>query len=65
MMEDYEEDSIQSRLCSRMYKAFEDGNPFVKFYREEKELLSYVYYENKFLSEQDKVTLRKVLNIKQ
>lgn len=64
MMEDYDIGTIQYNLCIRMAKAFKAKVPSVRFSDEEREILSYVYYENEHIREKDRATLRKVLNIK-
>jgi len=65
MMEDYDIGTVQYNLCRRMAKAFEAKVPAVRFSDDEREILSYVYYENQYISDSDRQTLRKVLNIKQ
>lgn len=64
MMEDYDRGTVQYNLYIRMAKAFKGKVPSVRFSDEEREILSYVYYENQFISDRDRETLRKVLNIK-
>jgi hypothetical protein len=64
MMEDYEPGTIQYNLWKRMVKAFNAPTPAVRFTDEEKEVLGYTYYENQFISESDRKTLRKILGIK-
>lgn len=64
MMEDYDRGTVQYNLCMRMAKAFDGKVPAVRFSDEEREILSYVYYENPHISNSDRQTLRKVLNIK-
>jgi len=64
LMEGYDEDTIQDNLRKRMIKAFNQPTPAVKFSSVEKEILSYIYYENKMLTEDKRITLRKVLNVK-
>lgn len=64
MMEDYDIGTVQYNLCIRMAKAFKGKVPSVRFSDEEREILSYVYYENQFISDGHRETLRKVLNIK-
>ena len=64
MMEDYNIGTIQHNLCIRMAKAFKAKVPAVRFSNEEREILSYIYYENEFISDSERETLRKVLNIK-
>lgn len=61
MMEGYEEGTIQDNLRKRMEKAFKQPTPAVRFSLAEKEILSYIYYESKMLSEDKKETLRKIL----
>lgn len=65
MMEDYDIGTIQNNLYKRMVKAFDSKVPAVRFTRDEREILAYTYYENSNISESDKRTLRKVLNIKE
>lgn len=64
MMEDYDIGTVQYNLCVRMNKAFNSKVPAVRFSDEEREILSYVYYENDFIGDKCKETLKKVLNIK-
>ena len=64
MMEDYDIGTVQYNLCMRMTKAFKAKVPAVRFSDEEREILSYVYYENEYITDKDRETLRKVLNIK-
>lgn len=64
MMEDYDIGTVQYNLCMRMARAFKAKVPAVRFSDEEREILSYIYYENEYLTDKDRVTLRKVLNIK-
>ena len=64
MMEDYDIGTVQYNLCMRMTKAFKAKVPAVRFSDEEREILSYVYYENEYITDKDRATLRKVLNIK-
>ena len=64
MMEDYDIGTVQYNLCKRMMKAFKQKTPNVRFTTEEREILSYIYYENEFISENHRKTLKKVLNIK-
>ena len=64
MMEDYDIGTVQHNLCKRMYKAFQQKTPAVRFSDEEREILSYIYYENTHIRESDKRTLEKILNIK-
>ena len=63
MMEGYDPGTVQDRLRARMAKAFHGKTPSVRFTFEEREILSYVYYENVNISEKEKATLRKVLGI--
>lgn len=63
-MEDYDIGTVQYNLCMRMTRAFKAKVPAVRFSDEEREILSYVYYENEYLTDKDRATLRKVLNIK-
>ena len=63
-MEGYDEGTLQDNLRKRLAKAFKSQIPSIRISSEEKDLLSYVYYENEYLSEGDKATLRKVLGIK-
>ena len=64
LMEGYDEGTLQDNLRKRLAKAFKSQIPSIRISSEEKDLLSYVYYENEYLSEGDKATLRKVLGIK-
>lgn len=64
MMEGYDIGTIQYRLCQRMARAFQAPTPAVRFTDEEREILSYIYYENEFISEKDRKTLRKILGIR-
>lgn len=64
MMEDYDRGTVQYNLCKRMAKAFKAKTPAVRFSAEEREVLAYTYYENEFIRDCDRETLRKVLNIK-
>lgn len=64
LMEGYDEGTVQDNLRKRMTKAFNSKTTSIRLSFEEKELLSYIYYENEYISESDKETLRKVLNIK-
>ena len=64
MMEDYDIGTVQYNLCMRMARAFKAKVPAVRFSDEEREILSYVYYENEHITDKDRETLRKVLNIK-
>lgn len=64
LMEDYDIGTIQYNLCMRMNKAFKSKTPAVRFSDEERELLGYVYYENEYLTDNQRATLKKVLNIK-
>lgn len=65
MMEDYDVGTVQHNLCMRMVKAFNQQTPAVRFSQEEREILSYIYYENPYIRESDKKTLRKILGIKE
>ena len=64
MMEDYDIGTVQHNLCMRMARAFKEKVPAVRFSDKEREILSYVYYENEYITDKDRATLRKVLNIK-
>lgn len=64
MMESYDIGTVQYNLCMRMNKAFKAKTPAVRFSNEEREILSYVYYEDNNITDKDRKTLRKVLNIK-
>ena len=64
MMEDYDKGTVQYNLCMRMAKAFNGKVPSVRFSDEEREILGYVYWENQYISDSDRETLKKVLNIK-
>lgn len=64
MMEDYDIGTVQYNLCIRMTNAFKDKTPNVRFSSEEREILWYVYNENEYISESQRNTLRKILNIK-
>ena len=64
MMEDYDIGTVQYNLCMRMAKAFKAKTPDVRFSREEREILWYVYEENPYISDSHRKTLKKVLNIK-
>lgn len=64
MMEDYDIGTVQYNLCMRMAKAFNGKVPSVRFSDEEREILRYVYYENQYITDKDRETLKKVLNIK-
>lgn len=64
MMEDYDIGTVQYNLCMRMTRTFKAKVPAVRFSDEEREILSYVYYENEYITDKDRETLRKVLNIK-
>lgn len=64
MMKDYDIGTVQYNLCMRMARAFKEKVPAVRFSDEEREILSYVYYENEYITDKDIETLRKVLNIK-
>lgn len=64
MMEDHDVGTVQSNLCERMNKAYNELNPAVRFTNEEKELMSYMYYEDEYLDNGQKETLAKVLGIK-
>ena len=64
MMEDYDIGTVQYNLCIRMARAFKAKVPAVRFSDEEREILSYVYYDNEYITDKDRETLRKVLNIK-
>lgn len=65
MMEDYDVGTVQHNLCMRMVKAFNQPTPAVRFSQEEREILSYIYWENHNIRESDKKTLRKILGIKE
>lgn len=65
MMEDYDIGTVQYNLCKRMAKAFDQPTPAVRFSQEEREILSYVYWENPYTTESHKKTLRKILGIKE
>ena len=64
MMEDYDKGTVQYNLCMRMAKAFNGKVPSVRFSDEEREILGYVYWENQYISDSDRETLKKALNIK-
>lgn len=64
MMEDYDEGTIQDNLRKRMVKAFQQQTPAVRFSFEEKEILGYIYYESSFLTNDERETLKKILDIK-
>lgn len=64
LTEDYDIGTLQHRLSQKMARAFKSKTPSVRFTAEEREMLSYIYYENEYLTDKDKKVLEKILEIK-
>lgn len=63
LTEGYDIGTLQHRLSQKMARAFKSKTPSVRFTAEEREMLSYIYYENEFITDNDKRVLEKILEI--
>ena len=64
LTEDYNIGTLQYRLSQKMDIALSSKIPSVRFTDEERKMLSYIYYDNEYLTDKDKEVLEKILDIK-
>lgn len=58
---EYNIGSMQRRLSKKMEIALRSGVPSVRFTGDEREMLSYIYYEDNSITDEDKKVLEKIL----
>ena len=58
---EYSVGSMQRRLSEKMEIALRSGIPSVRFTNIEREMLSYIYYEDNSITDEDKKVLEKIL----
>ena len=63
LTEGYDIGTEQRRISDRMRKAFNSKTPSVRFTPMDREMLSYIYYENEYLTDKEKRVLEKILEI--
>lgn len=63
LTEGYDIGTLQHKLSKKMGRALHSKTPSLRFTPEEREILSYIYYENEALTEKAKRALEKILGI--
>lgn len=64
LMDGYSRGSVQYRLKLKLLDTLNAETPKIKFTDEEREVLQYIYYSELDISDDEIVTLRKVLGLK-
>ena len=64
LTEGYDIGTLQHKLSKKMNRALHSKTPSVRFTSDEREILSYIYYENESLTENDKRVLEKIIGVR-